>query len=331
MTPVNNDGAEAIRSLLRPYPSVQLSLKPTPIRALERLSVRLGRGPRVWIMRDDLTGFALGGNKIRKLEYLVADALAKKADTLVVSYASSLSRNAAAASRACGLAVHVLVAGDEAGHNALSRAFFAATEANLHYVADREQLPVEQRHLADALRARGRHVVELHPGGSDTVGTLGYVEAFAEIAAFMGREGIVFDRIFHATGSAATQAGLVLGQAISRHEQVQIVGIAVSQPADVQTKRVADLARATADMLGITFDPSTVIVDERYLGDGYPIPSAASHAAVDLFAKEEGLLFDPIYVGKAAAALLGQARAGELDDTANVLLIHTGGNAGAYY
>ena len=328
---MNNDGAEAIRSLLRPYPSVQLVVKPTPIRALERLSARLGRRPRVWIMRDDLSGFALGGNKIRKLEYLAGEALAKGANTLVVSNASSFSRNAAAVGRAFGFAVHVLITGDEAGHNALSRAFFATMDANLHYIADREQLPVEQRHLADALRARGRYVVELHPGGSDTVGTLGYVEAFAEIAAFMAREGIVFDRIFHATGSAATQAGLVLGQAISRHDQVRVVGVAVSQPADVQTKRVVDLASTTADVLGIAFDPSSVIVDDRYLGDGYPIPSPASRTAVDLFAKEEGLLFDPIYVGKAAAALLGQARAGELDDTANVLLIHTGGNAGAYY
>lgn len=328
---MRSDGAEAIRRVLKAYPSARLSITPTPIHALERLSARLGPGRRAWIKRDDLTGFALGGNKIRKLDYLVADALAKGADTLVVSNASSFSRNAAAAGRAFGLEVQVLVAGGEAAHNVASRAFFAAMDAKVHHVAERERLEEAQHALADALRARGRRVVELHPGGSDAIGTLGYVEAFAEIAAFSAREGVVFDRIFHASGSAATQAGLVLGRALSGFDETRVVGIAVSQPTDVQTRRVAGLARTTADMLGVAFDASAVVVDDRYLGDGYPIPSAASRAAVDLFAKEEGILFDPIYGGKAAAALLGHARDGELDDAANVLLIHTGGNAGVYY
>ncbi len=328
---MRSDGAEAIRRVLEAYPSARLSVTPTPIHALGRLSARLGAGRRLWIKRDDLTGFALGGNKVRKLDYLVADALAKRAEVLVVSNASSFSRNAATAGRAFGLEVHVLVAGDEAAHSVASRDFFAAMDAKLHYVAERDRLAAEQRALAEALGASGRRVVELHPGGSDTIGTLGYLEAFAEIAAFAAREGLVFDRIYLATGSAATQAGLVLGRASSGSEQMRVVGVAVSQPADVQTKRVADLARATADMLGIAFDASAVVVDDRYLGDGYPIPSAASRAAVDLFAKEEGILLDPIYGGKAAAALLGHARDGELDDAANVLFIHTGGNAGVYY
>jgi L-cysteate sulfo-lyase len=324
-------GAVAIRKVLEPYSSAELSLKPTPIRLMNRISTRLGAERRAWVMRDDLTGFALGGNKVRKLDYLVGAALSKGANTLVVPYASSFSRNAAAAGSACGLEVHVLVAGEEVSHNALSRAFYAAMDAKLHYVGDGAQLGPAQRALVGALRAEGRRVIELHPGGSDEVGTLGYVEAFAEIADFMARECVVFDRIFHASGSAATQAGLVLGRAISGVERVRVVGVAISQPAEIQRERVTNLARTTADMLGIVLDPSTVIVDDRYLGEGYPIPSVASRVALDVFAKEEGLLLDPIYAGKAAAALLGHARNGELDDATNVLMIHTGGNAGAYY
>jgi 1-aminocyclopropane-1-carboxylate deaminase/D-cysteine desulfhydrase-like pyridoxal-dependent ACC family enzyme len=326
-----NDGAKVIRKLLQPYPTVSLSIKPTPFAVMKRVSARLRPGQRAWVMRDDLTGFALGGNKIRKLEYILGGALARKVNTLVVTGATSFSRNAAAAGKALGIDVHVLIAGEAAGHNLLSREFFAVMGSTMHYVADSEKLQSKQHEIVDALRTGGRNVQELHPGGSDTIGTLGYIEAFAEIIERMEREGVVFDRVFHASGSAATQAGLVLGQTFSGRDHMRIVGIATSKTAEVQTKRVADLAHATAEMLDIDFDPSKVIVEDRYLGDGYPIPSAESRAAVEVFATAEGLLFDPIYVGKAAAALLGYARSGELGDTANVLLVHTGGNSGVYY
>jgi len=325
-----NDGAQAIRKLLRPYPKVSLAIKPTPIGVMNRVSAHLGPGHRAWVMRDDLSGFGLGGNKVRKLEYILGHALAKKVNALVTVGANSFSRNAAVASKFLGLDMHVLMGGKEADHNPLSRDFFAIMGATVHYV-DPEKLPAEQRELVQALSSGGQIVQELHRGGSDTLGTLGYIEAFAEIIERMAREGVVFDQVFHASGSAATQAGLVLGQAISGCTDMRIIGIAASMPGEVQTKRVADLARATADMLGIDFDPARVIVDDRYLGEGYPIPSAASRSAVEFFARAEGILFDPIYVGKAAAALLGYARDGELGDKAKVLLLHTGGNAGVYY
>jgi len=328
---MNIDGAVAIRELLRPYPKLPLMASPCPLAEMEGLSAQLGSRRRAWVLRDDLTGFALGGNKIRKLEYLLGDALSRHVDTLVVEGATSFSRNAAAAGKAHGLDIHVVVAGDEAAQNPLSREYFKAMGAKSHYVADNDDIPARQRDLVEVLRGEGRNVQVLHPGGSDPIGTLGYIAAFAEIIEHMGREAVAFDQIFHATGSAATQAGLVLGQAISGCRQMRIVGIAISKPAEVQRRRVADLAGATAAMLGIDFDASAVIVDDRYLGDGYPIPSADSQAAVDLLAKAEGLVLDPIYAGKAAAALIGYARSGEFAETANVLLIHTGGNGGAYY
>jgi 1-aminocyclopropane-1-carboxylate deaminase/D-cysteine desulfhydrase-like pyridoxal-dependent ACC family enzyme len=328
---MRQNAANAIRDLLRPHPTVTLAIKPTPIHTMNAFSARLGPKQRAWVMRDDLTGFGLGGNKVRKLEYILGNALTQEVDTLVAGGACSFTRNAAAAGSAMGLDVHLLIPGREADQNALSREYLANTGAHLHYVADQQRLADSQRDLVHTLRTDGRNVQELVPGGSDMIGTLAYIEAFAEIVEGMARTGVVFDRIYHASGSAATQAGLVLGKAICRCEGTRVIGIAISQPTGVQTKRVVSLAVATADMLGVDFDPATVFIDDRYLGDGYPIPSAASRHAVEVFAREDGLLFDPVYVGKVGAALLDHACNGELDDTGNVLLIHTGGNAGVYY
>jgi 1-aminocyclopropane-1-carboxylate deaminase/D-cysteine desulfhydrase-like pyridoxal-dependent ACC family enzyme len=232
--------------------------------------------------------------------------------------------------KGCGIDVHLVIAGEEAGQNPLSREFLSAMGAHVHYVPECEDLAAEQRDLVSGLRADGQKVQELCPGGSDTIGTLGYIEAFAEILDRMTREDVLLDRVYVASGSAATQAGLVLGQAISHCDRMRIVGVAISQKTEVQTRRVVTLAAATSEMLGVDFDPSTVIVDDRYLGDAYPIPSADSRRAVEELARTDGLLFDPVYVGKVAAGLLAHARGGELDDTANVLLLHTGGNAGVY-
>jgi 1-aminocyclopropane-1-carboxylate deaminase/D-cysteine desulfhydrase-like pyridoxal-dependent ACC family enzyme len=323
--------ANAIRERLAPHPTVPLAIKPTPICVMRAFSARLGPEQTAWVMRDDLTGFGLGGNKVRKLEYILGHALARKVDTLVATGACSFTRNAAAAGKALGLDVHLLIAGREADQNTLSRDYLDIMGAQVHYVADPGSLADSRRSLVDTLRAEGRNVQELVPGGSDAIGTLAYVEAFAEIVEGMAREGAVFDRIYHASGSAATQAGLALGRAISGCERTRVIGVAISQPAEVQTRRVADLAVATADMLGVEFDPATIVIDDRYLGDGYPIPSADSRDAVEVFAREDGLLFDPVYVGKVGAALLDHASSGELADTKNALLIHTGGNAGVYY
>ena len=319
---------DAILGALEGHPRVGLSCGPAPIHALPRLSAGLGR--EVWAMRDDLTGFALGGNKVRKLEFLVGHALATGADTMVVAGASSFSRNAAAAGRAHGVEVHVLALGPERAHNAASRAFFDQLEAHVHPIADGASIAREQEQLVASLRAAGRRVVELHPGGSDAIGTLGYVDAAAELCAWSDRHDLVFDAIYLATGSAATQAGLVLGLALGRYP-ARVVGVAVSQPTDVQRARVAKLVGETAARLDLELDAPTVLVDDRYLGDGYPIPSPASRAATDRFAREEGLLLDPVYTGKAAAALVDHAARGELRSGERALFLHTGGNAGLYY
>lgn len=321
-------GADAVRRILERYPRAELSRAPTPIDALPRISARLGRD--VYAKREDLTGFALGGNKVRKLDYLLGDACAKGADTFVVSGASSFSRNAAAAGRSRGIEVHVVIAGPEHQQNAASEALFRQLEAHVHRAPGPQALASEQERLVAELAARGRRVYALHPGGSDPIGTLGYVEVAAEICAWSATRGVTFDAIYHPSGSAATQAGLALGLAIGGYA-ARLIGVAVSQLAAVQRERVGVLAHATAAMLGVALDGAALQVEDRFLGDGYPIPSAASCEAVDLFAREEGLLLDAVYTGKAAAALIGHAASGELREGERALFIHTGGNAGLYY
>ncbi len=320
----------AIATLLRDYPRVDLTVHPTPIHKLPNLSSYLGH--EIYILREDLTGFALGGNKVRKLDFLVGDAIAKGATTLVTRGASSFSRNAAAAGRVHGLEVHVVIEGKASEHNHASRRLFAQLEATLHYVTDAGPRAVQtiSEELVEELRGQGKVVYELHPGGSDEVGALGYLRVFDQIVRHTESTGIHFGKILLATGSTATQVGLVLGQAITGYD-TQIVGIAISQKSAIQRERVLELARTTARMLGVEFDESSVVTDDRFFGEGYAIASEAGTNAAKLFAKLEGVLLDPVYTAKAAAALIEYGRSEPPEPDGNLLFIHTGGNAGLFY
>ncbi len=322
--------ADTIKHVLKDWPLAGLAVEPTPIYRLARLSSKLGR--EVFALREDMTGFGLGGNKVRKLDYLIGDALSKGTEVLITTSASSFSRNAAVAAKACGLELHVLLNGEPAEHNSLSRSFFEQFETKLHYVASNtpEGLARAQEELAANLHSSGRIVYEMPPGGSTEIGTLGYVHVFEQIARYTESTSTHFDNIVLATGSAGTQAGLAIGQCISGYP-TRVIGIAISRPTEVQHKRVLQVALSTADSLGVPFDESTVLIDDRFLGEGYPIPSQESIEGVRLFAHTEGMLLDPVYGGKAAAWLIHAARVGELKENENTLFIHTGGNGGLFY
>jgi L-cysteate sulfo-lyase len=320
---------DPILSILEQYPRAELLKTPTLIHKLPRLSSRVGYN--LYILREDLTGFALGGNKTRKLDYLIGDALAKKADTLVTMKASSFSRNAAAAGKVCGFDVHVVLVGAESEQNPASQAVFQQYDAKLHYVPrDRESALLDvYGHLVESLKTQGKVVYELHPGGSDSIGALGYVHVFRDILHYSQCSGVHFHEIVHATGSTGTQAGLLLGQCISGYD-TRILGMAVSQKADVQSKRVHELALSTAQMLGIQFDETQIVVEDRFIGPGYAIPSEEGKNAVKMFAALEGILLDQVYTGKAAAGLLYYAM-NRMFEGDNVLFIHTGGNSDLFY
>jgi 1-aminocyclopropane-1-carboxylate deaminase/D-cysteine desulfhydrase-like pyridoxal-dependent ACC family enzyme len=283
-------------------------------------------------MREDLTGFAIGGNKNRKLDYLIGDAVSKNADTLITTKASSFSRNAAAAGKVFGFEVHVILVGEESEQNPNSQALFHQFETVLHYApkTPAEAITNEYDRTTNELRKHGKIVCELHPGGSDSIGSLGYINAFDEIVQYSMNAGVHFDKIIHSTGSTATQVGLLLGQCISEYDTT-IIGMAASQKTDVQIERTRQLALATAQMLEIRFDASTIIVDDRFIGPGYAIQSEEGEQATSMFALLEGVLLDSVYTGKAAAGLIYYAVNGKFSEKENVLFIHTGGNSGLFY
>jgi 1-aminocyclopropane-1-carboxylate deaminase/D-cysteine desulfhydrase-like pyridoxal-dependent ACC family enzyme len=312
---------DSIADALAAYPRVGLTVEPTPLTALPRLSALLER--RIHVLREDLTGFGLGGNKVRKLDYLIADALARDADVLIARGACSFTRNAAIAGKAFGLEVHLVVPGEEREHNRHSRALLDEVGAALHHGVDYDD-------VLETLTREEREVYELVPGGSNEIGALGYVRAFGQIVAQSRASGTHFDRIVVSTGSTATQVGLVIGQLLTGYATT-VIGMAISQPAGVQRGRVLALARSTAAMLGIPFDASLVHIEDGFLGDGYAIPSAEGREAARMFAELEGLLLDQVYTGKAAAGIVHHARNGLFDPSDDVLFVHTGGNAGLFY
>lgn len=320
----------SIQRVLGKYRNAKLTVSPTPIYKLERLSAHLGCN--IYIMREDLTGFNIGGNKVRKLDYLIGDAITQGADTLITTKASNFSRNAAAAGKAFGLEVHVLLVGDETEQNSASQDLFKQYDTSLYYIPDagEEMFAAEHDKVFEELKKKGKVVYELHPGGSDSIGALGYLNAFDEIVQYSASSGIHFDKIIHSTGSTGTQVGLVLGQSISDYD-TKIIGMAASQKSDIQFNRVLDLAIPTAHMLDVQFDQSKIIVEDRFLGPGYAIPSEVGKEASRIFACMEGVLLDDVYTGKAAAGLIDYAMNGMFEKDENILFIHTGGNAGLFY
>jgi 1-aminocyclopropane-1-carboxylate deaminase/D-cysteine desulfhydrase-like pyridoxal-dependent ACC family enzyme len=284
----------------------------------------------IYVLRDDLTGFGLGGNKTRKIDFLIGDALALRATTMVTIKASSFSRNAAAGAAACGLNFHVVLPGPESDQNPLSQSVFAKWGTKLHYeIGDKTALENRVESLVSSLRTQGENVYVLHPGGSDSIGALSYVSVFNEIREFSERTGVHFSHLVHSTSSAGTQAGLVVGQCIADYE-TQVVGISASRTTSEQFAMVHQLAQSTAQLIGRQMDPSKIIIDDNFVGPGYAQASKEGEIASQTFAELEGILLDPVYTGKAAAALLdysGNKRFGD----GPVLFIHTGGNAGLYY
>ncbi len=318
----------SIADCLAAHPRANLIKIPAIIHRLPRLSSLLKK--EIYILRDDLTGFGLGGNKTRKVDFLIGDALAKRATTLVTLKATSFSRNAAAGAAACGLNIHVILPGNESNQNPLSQTVFAKWGAKLHYEKDDDTaLKNRLEAVVTSLRKKGEAVYIMHPGGSDEIGALSYVAVLDEIREFSERTGVHFSHIFHSTSSAGTQAGLIVGQCINKYE-TQVIGISAARTASQQTDIVLELAHSLAHLLGIQLDSSKIIIDDHFIGPGYAIASKEGELASQMFAELEGILLDSVYTGKAAAALINYSKS-EQFECGPLLFIHTGGNAGLYY
>lgn len=301
---------------------------PTPLELMSRLTATLG-GPEIWIKRDDLTGLATGGNKTRKLELLVCDALEHSADVLLTVGAvqSNHCRQTAAAAARAGLGCVLVLRGqapppDRWTGNLLLDSLLGA---RIWWAGDQDPLHALQL-AAEAEQASG-HVPYVIPyGGSNPQGAAAYALAFEEMWSQMSAMGIGFDRIVLASSSGGTQAGLVVGAKACAYSG-QIWGISVDKPREALRDTVLALLRPTAAQLDLDlrFSADDVLVDDGYLGAGYAVLTPAERDAIRLVAQTEGILLDPVYTAKAMAGLLDMIRSRRIDAAETVLFWHTGG------
>lgn len=316
-----------IQEKLKSYPRLHNSLVPTPVHRLGHLSDEYN--VNVYCKRDDLTGFGFGGNKTRKLDFLLAHALGAGCDTLIAIGAnqSNFCRVAATYGVAAGMEVHLVLGGKQPENPTGNLRVDHLLGVLCHHVdsADWDSWACEAEELEKELTSQGKKVYRMPVGGSTPRGALGYVEAFSEIIADGSRLGVEFDTIIHASSSAGTQAGLVLGQAISGWSG-RIVGISVAKPQAELRQDVLELARTTAAEIDARVDRSSIVVDDRYIGDAYAARTPACREAVEMFARRFGIFLDYVYTGKAAAALIDYLRQSRFEKKSNVLFIHTGGN-----
>jgi len=315
-------------------PRYPLALLPTPLHPLPRLSSQLRSGLQLWIKRDDQTGLACGGNKTRKLEFLVGDALAQKCDTLITTGApqSNHCRQTAAAAAKAGLACELVLSGQPPAQPSGNLLLDMLFGAGLHWTTRENRLD-RLRELADDLRAAGRKPYFITYGGSDPVGATGYALAMDELYCQSVALGLRLDLIVVASSSGGTQSGIVAGAHMLGWD-VPILGISIDEPETRLQETVAALASRTIAWLGQphTFSPADIRVSDKYLGGGYGVVGDLERAAITLVAHTEGILLDPVYTGRAFGGLLDllrnkpeslpKAATGELQ---NILFWHTGG------
>jgi L-cysteate sulfo-lyase len=317
------------------FARIRLAHLPTPLEPLPRLSEELGLD--LWIKRDDCTGLAGGGNKTRKLEFLLGAAFEADADTLVTQGAvqSNHVRQTAAAAAAHGLACEIILeertgskATDYVGNgNVLLDRLFGAT---LRTVPGGTDMVAELEKTAAEVRARGGKPYVIPGGGSNPVGALGYVDCAREIVVQADEMDLEVHRIVTATGSAGTHAGLVAGLAVMGAD-IPVLGIGVRAPKDRQEANVFKLAEETAALLGqpgrVTRE--MVVADCDYVGEGYGLIDQGVIDALTLAARLDGIVLDPVYSGKAMKGLIALTRAGRFKGE-TVVFLHTGGAQGLF-
>ena len=321
-------------------PRFRLTTLPTPLQEARRLREALGgpgRCPRILLKRDDLTGLAFGGNKARKLEFLVADALREGATVLVTTGAeqSNHARMTAAAARAAGMGVALVLTSKTqrpAPQGNLLLDYLLGAE--VHFVAaspdpklatgDQEAATVAR--VLEELRARGERPYLIPIGGSSPTGVLGYVAATREMVDQLFALGEAPRRLYFTAGSRGTQAGLVLG-AKMYSAPYEVVGMAVSGGEPEKTVRAVRLANEAAALLGVAtrVTAGDILTDQNYIGEGYAIPTPGCLEAIRLLARQEGIFLDPVYTGKTMAGMIDHIQKGAIDPAETVLFLHTGG------
>lgn len=330
--------AARFESLAR-FPRFALAHLPTPLEPLDRLRENLGaRCPRLFIKRDDCTGLALGGNKTRKLEFLIADALARRATAVITEggLQSNHVRQSAAAAAKAGLPCHLV----------LDHAVPIATEiyrdngnllldrvlgATVHLCAAGETRAMRIARLMDELRAAGGRPYHIPTGGSNATGSLGYAAAMLELLQQARERDIAVDHVVAASGSGGTQAGLILGAALAQ-SGVSVIGVDIDHDPEPLLALVQSITRAAAEKIGLAQEiPAAAFELARgHAAPGYGQPNNGMIGAVTLLARSEGVVLDPVYTGKAMAGLIAMIRQGRFGADETVVFIHTGGAPGLF-
>jgi L-cysteate sulfo-lyase len=309
-------------------PRISLGFFPTPLHRLPKLSQSgLFTGPMIWVKRDDLTGLATGGNKTRKLEFLVADAIARQATTLVTIGAaqSNHARQTAAAAAKVGLRSALVLRGAEPHERNGNLLLDELINAEIYWAGERTDDEALQQ-TAAAVKTSGGVPYVIPLGGSTPIGAVGYVTALLELMEQSKALGVQFDAIVFATSSGGTQSGLAVGAKMAGYAG-RLVGISVDHHADDLVPVLVDLAQATARHIdqAFTFTARDFDVNDQYLGGGYGIMGEPEREAIRTCARYEGLLVDPVYTGRAMAGLLDLLTREDFYTLQNVLFWHTGG------
>jgi L-cysteate sulfo-lyase len=322
---------------LAKFPRRFIAHLPTPLERLDRLSKELG-GPEIWIKRDDCTGLSTGGNKTRKLEFLMAEAELEGAEIIMTQGAtqSNHARQTAAFASKLGLQCHILLEDRTGSNNPNYNNSGNVLLEHLHGATTQKyasglDMNAEMEKVADKFRADGKKVYTIPGGGSNPTGALGYVNCAFELLAQCNDSGMKIDHIVHATGSAGTQAGLITGLK-AMNAQIPLLGIGVRAPKEAQETNVYNLACATAEKLGCPgiVNREDVVANTDYVGEGYGIPTASGIEAIQMFAELESILLDPVYSAKGAAGLIDLIRKGHFSKDDRIVFLHTGGSAALF-
>jgi D-cysteine desulfhydrase family pyridoxal phosphate-dependent enzyme len=315
----------------RPHPPVALVSTPSPVEELSALRRALGGGPRILIKRDDALSFAFGGNKVRKLQFVAADALACGAETLITcgGIQSNHARVTAAAAAKLGLRSILVANGTAPARPAGNALLDRLLGAEVRYVADRSERQPAMEAAADEVRRAGGRPYVIPLGASTPLGAMGFVHAVDELRAQLPHPPAL---IVHSSSSGGTQAGLLAGCA--RHGYpARILGISADESSASLARDIAALLDGLCPMLDQPpgrFADVSVEVDDRFVGDGYGVPTPESTAALELLARTEAIFLDPTYTAKAMAGLLHRIRGGELRADDTVLFWHTGGQVALF-
>jgi D-cysteine desulfhydrase family pyridoxal phosphate-dependent enzyme len=323
-----------IRQRLEAFPRYPLTFLPTPLVRAGNLERALGdRAPQIWIKRDDMTGLAFGGNKSRKLEYLTGDAIDNGATVLISEGAaqSNHARQTAAAAAIAGLKCVLVL---DTRRNAELTGNLLLDEllgADVHLVDGSGDRKTEMARVVELLEAEGETPYSIPTGGSVPIGALGYVRCVAELMDQIGAHGIEPKRLYFPTGSQGTQAGLVAG-ALVFDAPFEIRGVAVEATTAELAQEALPLTNETLDLLSSDrrLELNEISIDDTQVGEGYAIPTNAGMAAIGLLARTEAIILDPVYTGKAMAALIADVRAGMFGPDDAIIYLHTGGGPSVF-